>query len=169
MTQSGHPNPIASLRTGVGRSGTLASSALGIVAVDGGARTNAGRPWQASLWSAEQKVEEARAAITPATIAGAAIVATAAIHADRHTHRLRRSVRGSLNRDVGNLALAALEDRYHPGVSAVHVLTQLQLAGVIHEGGLIGQVDRDDLRKADIDLAVAKQCRQPRLGVVLVR
>ena len=73
----------------------------------------------------------------------AVAAAAAAIRADRHAHRLGRSVRPPLDGDVGDLALAALEDRDHPGVAAVDVLAELQLAVVVDEGGLVGQVDRD--------------------------
>lgn len=52
-------------------------------------------------------------------------------------------------------ASGVLEQRHHPGVASVDVLAQLQLAGVVHECGLIGDVDRDRRREIDVRLAAA--------------
>src|SRR5262245_62857767 len=59
----------------------------------------------AALWSAENPTEE--------VVAAAIAVAAAPIHAHRHAHRLGRRILRPLDRDVGDLALVALEDREH--------------------------------------------------------
>ena len=71
--------------------------------------------------------------------------------------------------DVGHLALGALQDRQQPGVAAVDVVADLQLAVVVDEGGLVGEVDRDAGREVDVDLRAAEHLLQPLRGVVLVR
>src|SRR6516164_1097296 len=75
----------------------------------------------------EQEVEEARAAITAAV----------AIHADRHAHRSGRGIGLALDADVGDLALAALQNLDHARVAAIDVLAQLQLAILVDEGSLL--------------------------------
>src|SRR5450830_1036281 len=103
---------------------------------------------RARLCSAEKKFEETR----PAVAATIAAIAIAAIHADRHAHWLGRHVGRAFDRNFGDLAFAALEDSDHFRIAAVNVLAQLQLAILIHVGGLIGQVNPDRLRKIDVDL-----------------
>ena len=55
-----------------------------------------------------------------------------------------------LDGDVGHLAVVALEDRHQLPVAAVDVVAELQLAVVVDEGGLVGQVDRDEGRQLDV-------------------
>src|ERR1700687_2084553 len=140
-------------------------SAVRIASIVADARTYAA--WRPIDWrwllarAAEQKTKEA----SPVAIAPAAT----AIHANRHAHRLGRRIRPMLDRDIGDLALAALEDGDHPGVAAIDVLAQLQLAVLVHKGGLVGQMDPDVLGEVDVDLAAAEHPLQSRLGVVLAR
>src|SRR6185437_6762583 len=110
--------------------------------------------------TAEQEVEEAAAVI---------VATAAAIHADRHAYRLGRGIRPPLDRDVGDFALAALEDGDHSGVAAVHIFAHLQLAIFVDEGGLVGQMDPDVLGEVDIDLVSAEHLLEFRLCVVLIR
>ena len=42
--------------------------------------------------------------------------------------------------DVSDFALAAFEDCDHLRIAAVHVVTELQLARIIHEGRLVRQM-----------------------------
>ena len=60
-----------------------------------------------------------------------------------------------LDRDIRDLAVVALEDRNQGLVAAIDVVTELKLAIVVDERGLIGQVDRNEGRKRDIGLIVA--------------
>src|SRR5262249_29230301 len=98
-----------------------------------------------ALRSAKYPVEE--------VVAAAIAVTAAAIHADRHAHRFGRAVGCAFDGNVSDLAFIALEDGKHLRVAAVDILAQLQLAGIIHEGGLIGQMHRNKFREVDIDLA----------------
>ena len=63
----------------------------------------------------------------------------------------RRALR-PVDGDVGHLALGALQDRQQALVAAVDVVADLQLAGIVHERGLVGEVDRDAGREVDVDL-----------------
>src|SRR5262245_47224163 len=78
----------------------------------------------ATLWSAEYPVEE--------VVAAAIAVAAAPIHANRHAYRLGRRILRPFDCDIGDLALAALEDREHLGVAAGDLFAHLPLAGIIH-------------------------------------
>ena len=64
-----------------------------------------------------------------------------------------RGVFPALDGDIGHPAVVALEDRQQLPVAAVDVVAELQLAVVVDEGGLVGQVDRDVGRQLDILLA----------------
>src|SRR6185312_15917467 len=113
--------------------------------------------------ASEQPTEEAGAAVV------AAVTTAASIHARRHAHGLRRGVRRTLDRDVGNLALAALQDVDHAGVAPVDIVAELQLAVRVDEGGLIGEMHPDRLLEVDVDLAVAVHALDAPLRVVFLR
>src|SRR5262249_49898126 len=56
----------------------------------------------------------------------AALTSAATINADRHTHPLGCGIlRPTLDRDIGDLALVALEDGEHLGIASIDILAQL--------------------------------------------
>src|SRR4051794_20463654 len=57
--------------------------------------------------------------------------------------RLEIRVGRPLDGDVGDLPLAAAQDRHQLGIEAVDVLAEFQLAVLVDKCGLIHQVDRD--------------------------
>ncbi len=103
------------------------------------------RSWRRLASAAEQHFEEARAAcigLRPACSAGARLPGWAAV------------VRLCLgHRHVRRRAFATLEQRKQTGIAAIDVVAELQVAGIIHERGLIGDVDRDRRREFDVGLA----------------
>ena len=62
-----------------------------------------------------------------------------------------------------------LEHRNHGGVATIDILADLQLAAVIHECGLVGDVDRDRRREFQVDLARAIHAADLLRRVALVR
>src|SRR5271156_1337642 len=96
--------------------------------------------WRGGKAAAEQPREEA------AAVARAAVVA-AAKQRGRIRDRQNLTMRGvfpALDGDIGHPAVVALEDRQQRPVAAIDVVAELQLAVVVDEGGLVGQVDRDE-------------------------
>src|SRR4051794_41048711 len=110
----------------------------------------------------EQALEERRAA---------AAAAKAVVEGDALRDVALRPgiVRLRMGDDVFEVAaLHVAQDVDHGGVAAVEVLADLQLAGVIDEGGLVGDVDRDRGREFEVDFAVAIHAADLLRRVVLV-
>src|SRR5580700_7742250 len=108
--------------------------------------------WGGGKAAAEQPRKEV-AAVARAAVAA---IAAAAKQRGRIRDRQNLAMRGvfpALDSDIGHLAVVALEDRQQRPVAAVDVVAELQLAVVVDERGLIGQVDRDEGRQLDILLA----------------
>src|SRR5262249_50048773 len=85
----------------------------------------------------------------------------------RPLHAPGRMPRGLVvfDRDIGESALLAAKLREEARVAAVNVLADHQLAGIVHRGGLIGQVHRERLREGDVPLAGAEHPTDPLLAV----
>src|SRR3954463_1579320 len=101
-----------------------------------------GRLWLDRI--AEQTVEERR----PARIALAIPIPVRKPDRGPAVARLRPR-----DRDFG-LAMVALQHRKEAGVAPINVLACLQVALLVHESGLIGDVHRDRRREAQVDLGV---------------
>src|ERR1700674_788346 len=97
-------------------------------------------------------------------------VAVAVRHA-QHLARYPGRIARPLDRNVRHPALVALEKGKHALVAAVHVLAKLQLAGVVDERRLIGEVDRGTQRLGELDVLLggAEHALDALLGVVLLR
>src|SRR6202162_1188770 len=98
--------------------------------------------WRSGKSAAEQPREE------PAAIARTAVVA-AAKERGRIRDRQNLTMRGvfpALDGDIGHPPVVALEDRQQLPVATIDVVAELQLAVVVDEGCLVGQVDRDEGR-----------------------
>jgi len=69
-----------------------------------------------------------------------------------------------LDRNVSHLELGALEDREQRPVAAVDVLAELQIAILVDKGGLVGQMDCQEMRKLYVLLARAEHAADAVLG-----
>src|SRR6187397_27615 len=67
---------------------------------------------------------------------------------------------GSRDRDFG-LPAVFLQRGEQPGIPAIEVVADLQVTGVIHKRRLVGDVDRDLVGKAQVDLGVAEHALDP--------
>src|SRR6266853_281183 len=83
--------------------------------------------------------------------------------------RLEVRVGRPLDGDVGDLPLAALEDRNEFAVEAVDVVAELQLAGLVHERGLVHEVDWDLIDEVELLLLAAEHPLDAFCGVVRLR
>src|SRR5262249_30143089 len=70
-----------------------------------------------------------------------------------------------LNGNIRNLAVSASEDGKQRLVAPVDILAKFQVASVAYESGLVGQVDRDEARKQNIDFVVTKHSPDAVLAV----
>src|SRR5262249_23689851 len=70
-----------------------------------------------------------------------------------------------LNGNNRNLAVSASEDGKQRLVAPVDILAKFQVASVAYESGLVGQVDRDEARKQNIDFVVTKHSPDAVLAV----
>src|SRR4051812_42877446 len=70
--------------------------------------------------------------------------------------RLEVRVGRPLDGDVGDLPLAALEDRDQLGVEPVDVVAEFKLAGLVDERGLVHQMDRDLIDEVELPLLAAQ-------------
>src|SRR5262249_972891 len=71
----------------------------------------------------------------------------------------------TLNGNIPNLAVTASEDAKQPLFPPAHILAKFYVASVAYESGLVGQVDRDEARKRNIDFAVTKHSSDAVLAV----
>src|SRR3569623_67188 len=110
--------------------------------------------------------------------------------AEHHLEQVRRGVAGDREADDRNVdvdgrlhvirlrvrhhgfegaAAAFLQQIDHGRVAAIDVLAEFELAGVIHERGLVGNVDRDRRGQIDVDLAAAIHAADLLRRVVVLR
>src|SRR5215468_4900852 len=75
----------------------------------------------------------------------------------------------TLDRDVGEATLLAPEHGDLAGVAAVEVLAEVELAGLVDERRLIGQMHGDQVLELNVLLAAADYAGEPLLGVAIVR
>src|SRR5262249_31993303 len=71
-------------------------------------------------------------------------------------------------RDLDHTAIG-LDRSHHPAVDAVNVSPRLQFSRIVDEGGLIGQINRDDRRKMDVLLVAPKHPPDALLSVPFFR
>src|SRR5262245_50999793 len=74
----------------------------------------------------------------------------------------------TLDRDIGEAALLAPERGDHAGIATVEVLPHVELAGLVDERRLIGQMHGDQVLELDVLLAAADHAGEPLLGVAVV-
>src|SRR5581483_5184933 len=138
----------------------------------------ADRPRRYRRWlreaAAEQPGEEALAASALGRIVAAGAAGPAAVAPQRravgHGQDLAvRDVDPVLDRHVGDPFLGPVEQRDQRPVAAVDVLAEFELAGIVDERGLIGQVHRDEGREVDVDLARPVHPLDALDGVALAR
>src|SRR5262249_24888419 len=71
----------------------------------------------------------------------------------------------AVGRDVRNIAVGRPLDCKQRLVASVNILAEFQVASVVYESGLVGQVDRDEVRKRDTDLVLSKHSPNAVLAV----